>query len=75
MNQGNLTEGGRLSTVDLRALTSLDHLLFVLKILSTLLQTSYLNEEVNCIEQEFPSVRIPRMNMANQRHGTRYDDT
>jgi hypothetical protein len=42
---------GRLSTVDLLVLTSLDQLLFILKIVFTFFyKTSYLNEEVNGIE-------------------------
>jgi hypothetical protein len=36
--QGNLAKRGRLSTVDLLALTSLDHMLFILKILFTFLR-------------------------------------
>ena len=34
-NQGSLTEGGRLSTLDLLVLTSLEQLIFILKILFT----------------------------------------
>jgi hypothetical protein len=43
MGQGTLTEEGRLSTVDLLALTSLDQLIFILKMLFTFFKTSYLN--------------------------------
>jgi hypothetical protein len=55
--QGILTEGGRLSTVDLLALTSLDQLLLTQQILF-FYKTSYLNEEVNCTEPS-PSVSVP----------------
>jgi hypothetical protein len=54
-----LTEGGRLSTVDLIVLTSLDQLLFILKLyFSIFAKKTYLNEEVNRTE---PSnlVRVP----------------
>jgi len=37
-NQGNLTEGEGISTVDLLVLTGLDQLAFILKILFTFLQ-------------------------------------
>ncbi len=48
---GNPYRSGRISTVDLLLLTSLDKLLFVLKILfSFFYKTSYSNEEVNRIE-------------------------
>ncbi len=48
---------GRLSTVDLLVLTSLHQLLFILIIFFYLCYTtSYLNEEVNCTELEFPAV-------------------
>ncbi len=56
---------GRLSTVDLLVPTSLDQLLFILKILLTVLQ-SYLNEEVNRTEPS-PSVRIPGQTLALER--------
>ena len=43
--------GGRLSTVDLLVLTSLDQVIFIFKILfSFFTKTSYLNELVNCAE-------------------------
>jgi hypothetical protein len=51
--------GGRLNTIDLLLLTSLDQLIFMLKILFQFFyKTSYLNEEVNCTEPS-PSVSIP----------------
>ncbi len=50
---------GRLSTVDLLVLTSLDQLLFAVMIFFYLCyKTSYLNEEVNCTEPS-PSVSVP----------------
>ena len=54
LQQGTLTEGGGLSTVDL-LVTSLDQLLFILKLLFALYKTTYLNKEVNCTEPS-PSV-------------------
>jgi len=48
----------RLSTVDLLVLTSINQLLFTMKILFTFYKTSYLNKEANCSEP-FPSVSIP----------------
>jgi hypothetical protein len=52
----------RFNTVGLLVLTSLDQLLFTLKILfSFFYKTSYLNEEVNCTEL-FPSVSVPCSN-------------
>jgi flagellar biosynthesis protein FliR len=49
----------KLSTVALLVLTSLDHHLFILKVLfSSFYKTRYLNVEVNCTEP-FPSVRVP----------------
>ncbi len=53
-SQGTLTEG-RLSTVDLLVLTSLDQVLLILQTF-TFLQTSY--EEVNCTEPS-SSVSVP----------------
>jgi hypothetical protein len=53
LDQRSLTEGGRLNTVDLLVLTSLDYLLLVLKILFIFDTTSDLNEEV------FHSTSIP----------------
>jgi hypothetical protein len=49
--QRTLTEGEEtgISTVDFLVLTNLDLLIFILKILFTFLQTSYLNEEVNVL--------------------------
>jgi hypothetical protein len=45
--------------VDLQVLTSLDQLIFMLKILFIFFyKTSYFNEEVNCTEP-YPSVSIP----------------
>jgi hypothetical protein len=44
--------------VDFLVLTNMDLLIFILKILFTFLQTSYLNEEVNCTEPS-PSVSVP----------------
>jgi hypothetical protein len=50
---------GRLSTVDLLVLTSLDWLLLTMQTLFTFFyKTSYLNEEVNGTEQS-PSVSFP----------------
>ncbi len=58
LSQGSLTKEGRLSTVDLLVLMSLDQLIFKLKILLTFFyKTSYLNEEVICTELT-PSVNI-----------------
>jgi hypothetical protein len=54
----SLTDGGRLSTVDLLVLTSLDQLLLIVDIIYLLYKTSYFNEEVNCTEPS-PSVSIP----------------
>jgi len=46
---GESDRRGRLSTVDLRVLASLDQLLFILKILFTFFyKTTYPNEKVNC---------------------------
>jgi hypothetical protein len=48
-----------ISTVDLLVLTSLDHLLFIVKLYFFLFyKTTYLNEEVNRTEPS-PSVRVP----------------
>jgi hypothetical protein len=47
---------GRLSTVNLLVLTSLDQLVFILKIF--FYNTSYLNEEVTCTEPS-ASVSVP----------------
>jgi len=55
---GNPYGRGRLSTVDLLVLTSLDKLLFILKYYFPFYKTSYLNEEVNCTEPS-PSVSVP----------------
>jgi hypothetical protein len=50
---------GRISTVDLLVLTSLDEVLFNLKLYFPFFtKTTYLNEEVNCTDP-FPSVRLP----------------
>jgi len=50
---------GRLSTVDLLVLTSLDQILILLEILFTFFyKTSYPTEEINCT-QPAPSVSIP----------------
>ncbi len=48
---------GRLPTVNLLVLTSLNQLLFIIKILFTFHKTSYLNEEVNFTEPS-PSANI-----------------
>jgi hypothetical protein len=40
LNQGTLTERGRISTIDLLVLTSLDQLLFILKIFFLVYKTS-----------------------------------
>ncbi len=57
---GNPYWRGRLSTVDLHVLTSLNQLIFKLKILFTLF--TKLNEEVNCTESSpqlvFPAIRF-----------------
>ncbi len=69
--------GGRLSTVDLLALTSLYQLVFILKILFFLFyKTSYLNEEVNCPELSpqlvFPdSTHNPKIQGLNPATGPR----
>ncbi len=55
---------GRLSTVDLLVLTSLDKLLLKLKTLFTSYKMSWINEEVNCTEPS-PSVCIPCCNWNN----------
>jgi len=50
---------GRLSTVNFLVLTSLDQLIFIMKIFFTFVcKTSYLNKEVNRTEP-FPSVSVP----------------
>ncbi len=49
---------GRLSTVDLLVLNSLDKLIFISEILITCYEMSCLNEEVNCTELS-PSVCVP----------------
>ncbi len=49
---------GRISTIDLLVLTSLDQLLLKLQALLTFYETRYLNEEVNCAEPS-PSVSVP----------------
>ncbi len=49
---------GRLSTFCLFVLSSLDQLIFILKIYLHFYKTSYLNEEVNCTEFS-PSVSVP----------------
>jgi hypothetical protein len=54
MGQGTRAESGRLSTVDLLVLTSLDQLLYYLPFY----KTNNLNEEVNCTEPS-SSVSIP----------------
>jgi hypothetical protein len=61
LKPGNSYWVGSISTVHLLVLTSLDQWIFKLKILFTLLQTSYLNEEVNCTELS-PSVSFPCSN-------------
>jgi len=48
---------GMLSTVDLLVVTCSCQVLFVLQTISTVLKTSYLNEEVDCT-QPFPSVSV-----------------
>jgi hypothetical protein len=59
---------GRVSTVHLLVLTSLDQLIFILKILlAYFTKTSYLNEEVNCIEPS-PLVSIPWFIMSHPIH-------
>jgi hypothetical protein len=52
--QGILTEGGRLSTIDLLVLTSFSNC----KLYLLFYKTSSLNEEVNCIDPS-PSGRVP----------------
>ncbi len=57
-------KGRRSSTVDLLLLTSLDYLLFILKILSIFFyKTSFLNEEVNCTAPSL-LVSIPWLDMS-----------
>ncbi len=59
LQQGSLTKGGKLSSVDLFVLTSLEQVIFILKIIFTsFCKTSYLNQEVNCTEPS-PSVWLP----------------
>ncbi len=58
--QGILTEGGRISTIDLLVLTNLDQLILVLNIFFLFYKTSYLNKEVNCTEPS-TSERVPRL--------------
>jgi len=49
--QGIITEGGRISTIDLLVLTSSDRLLFMIKkYFSFFDRTSYLNKEANSTE-------------------------
>jgi hypothetical protein len=56
---GNPYWRGRLGTVHLIVLTSLDNLIYILKILFTFAKkTSYLNEEVNCTDPSL-AVSIP----------------
>ncbi len=47
---GNPYGRGRVSTVDLLVITASAEVLFMLKLYFSVLQTSYLNEEVNCVE-------------------------
>jgi hypothetical protein len=54
---GNPHWWGRLNTVDLIVLTSLDRLIFILKILFTFLKTRHLNEGVSCTKPT-SSVRV-----------------
>ncbi len=50
---------GSISTVELLVLTSLNQLIFILKMLFSLYITSYLYGEVNCTDTEpSPSVRV-----------------
>jgi hypothetical protein len=56
--QGSLTKGGRLSTVDLLVLTSLDQFFCIENIINLSYKTSYLNDVVNCAEPS-PLVSIP----------------
>jgi hypothetical protein len=56
--QGSLTEGVRLSTVDLLVVTGLDQLFCFENITCIFYITTYLNEEVNCTEPS-PSVSNP----------------
>jgi hypothetical protein len=63
MEQGSLTEG--LSTPDLLVQTSLDQLVFIIKLLFDFVyKTRYLNEEVNCTEPP-PSVSVPCIEYQN----------
>jgi len=59
VRSGNTYIRGRLCTVHLLVLTSLDQLLFTLKLYFSFYKTTYLNEEVNRTEPSFPSVRFP----------------
>jgi len=55
---GNPYSSGRIGTVDLHELTSLDQLLFKLKLyISFFYKTTYLNEEVNRTKPS-PAVRL-----------------
>ncbi len=47
---GNTYRKGRFCTIDLLQLTTLDQMLLMFQILITFYKTSYLDEEVNCIE-------------------------
>ncbi len=59
LDQGSLTERGRLSTVDLLVLISSDWPVLILKTLFTFFyKTSYLNEETICTMPS-PSVSVP----------------
>ncbi len=55
--QGSLTEGERLSTVDLLVLTSLNQLIFNLQILFSFFYKTSFHNEANGTES--PSVSIP----------------
>jgi hypothetical protein len=65
---GNSYRRGRISTVDLLVLTSLDKLLFTQKILLFFFyKTSYSNKEVNRTEPS-PSVSAPRKDLYKSSH-------
>ncbi len=56
----NTYKRGRIRTVDVLAVTSSYHPLFILKLYFSLHKTTYLNEEVNRTEPS-PSLRVPSL--------------
>ncbi len=63
---------GSISTVDLLVLTSLDQLLWELKLNFPFYKTTYLNEEVNCTEPS-PSVRVPCLGLGRLEYPARVE--